>query len=51
VAGKRDSVERAAEVLARPIVRPLVGDHDLHAQLPDQVAALIDEATRPGLAP
>jgi pimeloyl-ACP methyl ester carboxylesterase len=51
VAGKRDSVERAAEVLARPIVRPLVGDHDLHAQLPEQVAALIDEATRPGLAP
>lgn len=50
VAGKRDSVERAAEALARPIVRPVVGDHDLHAQHPDQVAALIDEATRPGLA-
>ena len=50
VAGKRDSVARAAEALARPFVRPLVGDHDLHAQHPDQVAALIDEATHLGIS-
>ena len=48
VIGKRDSVRHAAMALAHSAVRPLVGDHDLHAQHPDQVANLIDEATRPG---
>ena len=51
VGGKRDSVQRAAEALARSVTRPLVGDHDLHAQHPDQVADLIDQASRPGYFP
>ncbi|HEX4863434.1 MAG TPA: alpha/beta hydrolase [Acidimicrobiales bacterium] len=50
-AGKRDSVQRAAEALAAPIVRPLVGDHDLHAQHPSEVAGLIDDAARQGRSP
>jgi hypothetical protein len=50
-AGKRDSVERAVEALPRSVTRWLVGDHDLHAQHPLEVAELIDAATRPGFFP
>lgn len=46
--GKRDSVERAAKSIERSLVRWIPGDHDLHAQHPDTVAGLLDEATRPG---
>lgn len=38
---KQAEVERAGRELARGDVRWIVGDHDLHAQYPDQVAALI----------
>jgi pimeloyl-ACP methyl ester carboxylesterase len=49
--GKRDSVESAAKSLPRSVVRWIPGDHDLHAQHPDVVAALLDDATRPGFFP
>jgi pimeloyl-ACP methyl ester carboxylesterase len=50
-AGKRHSVELAAESLPRSVTRWIIGDHDLHAQHPLEVAHLIDEATRPGFFP
>ena len=46
--GKRDSVARAAEALPRSAVRWIPGDHDLHAQHPELVARLLDDATHPG---
>lgn len=49
--GKRDSVERAAKSLRRSAVRWLAGDHDLHAQHPDVVAELLQQATLPGFIP
>ena len=48
MAGKRESVERAAGGLGRSVVHWIPGDHDLHAQHPDLVAALLDAAARPG---
>lgn len=50
-AGKRHSVELAAESLPRSVTRWIIGDHDLHAQHPLEVAHLIDEATTPGFFP
>jgi pimeloyl-ACP methyl ester carboxylesterase len=50
-AGRRDSVRLAARSLPRSVVHWMVGDHDLHAQHPLEVAALIDAATRPGFFP
>jgi pimeloyl-ACP methyl ester carboxylesterase len=50
-AGKRDSVQRAAESMPTSVTRWIVGDHDLHAQHPHAVAELIDGATRPGFFP
>jgi pimeloyl-ACP methyl ester carboxylesterase len=47
-AGKRDAVERAAESLPCSATRWIVGDHDLHAQHPGEVAELLDAATEPG---
>jgi pimeloyl-ACP methyl ester carboxylesterase len=47
-AGKRDSVKRAVESLPCSVAHWLVGDHDLHAQYPIEVADLIDSASRPG---
>lgn len=46
--GKHDSVRRAAESLPCSVTHWLVGDHDLHAQHPIEVAHLIDLASRPG---
>lgn len=51
MAGKRDEVAHAGSALPWSLTRWIVGDHDLHAQHPDLVAALIDDATGPGLFP
>lgn len=51
MAGKRDEVTRAGAALDRSFTRWIAGDHDLHAQHPDLVAELIDEATGPALFP
>ncbi len=51
MAVKRDEVARAGAALERSVTRWIRGDHDLHAQHPDLVAELIDEATGPGLFP
>jgi pimeloyl-ACP methyl ester carboxylesterase len=44
MAGKRQEVEAALAALPRAEVRWLEGDHDLHAQHPQLVAALVHEA-------
>ncbi len=49
--GKRQGVAQAGAALDRPVTRWIAGDHDLHAQHPDLVAALIDESTGPSLFP
>ncbi len=41
MAAKREEVDRAARALAHGRAHWIVGDHDLHAQHPDQLAALI----------
>ncbi len=41
MAVKREEVVRAQQGLVRSTTRWIVGDHDLHAQHPDEVAALI----------
>lgn len=46
--GKRASVSRASDLLAKSVVHWIAGDHDLHAQHPEVVAGLLDAATRPG---
>jgi pimeloyl-ACP methyl ester carboxylesterase len=51
MASKRDGVARAGAALERSVTRWIAGDHDLHAQHPDQVAGLIHDATGPGLFP
>lgn len=43
MAGKRDEVARAGKALERSVTRWIAGDHDLHAQHPDQLAELIHE--------
>jgi pimeloyl-ACP methyl ester carboxylesterase len=48
IAGKRDEVARAAASLPRSTAHWVVGDHDLHAQHPDEVAKLIHGA--PGVS-
>jgi pimeloyl-ACP methyl ester carboxylesterase len=45
MAGKREGVDQAGAVLERSLTRWITGDHDLHAQHPDQVAELIHQAT------
>lgn len=50
MAGKRAEVSAAAAALADADVQWIVGDHDLHAQYPTEVAALIHGAT-PGRVP
>jgi pimeloyl-ACP methyl ester carboxylesterase len=44
MAGKRDEVARATMALEESSAHWIVGDHDLHAQHPDQVAELIHGA-------
>jgi pimeloyl-ACP methyl ester carboxylesterase len=44
MAGKRQEVAKATSLLARSSTHWIVGDHDLHAQHPDEVAKLIHEA-------
>jgi pimeloyl-ACP methyl ester carboxylesterase len=51
MAGKRREVSRAGAALERSVTRWIAGDHDLHAQHPDLVAALIHDATGPGFSP
>ena len=46
MAGKRDEVARAGAALDRSMTHWIAGDHDLHAQHPDLVAGLIDDAIR-----
>lgn len=46
VAGKRDDLAAAASALRRARVEWMTGDHDLHAQHPAQVAALLAEHAR-----
>jgi hypothetical protein len=48
---KRDEVSRAAATLARSLTRWVPGDHDLHAQYPDLVAKLIEDAMDPASFP
>jgi hypothetical protein len=48
MAGKRDNLDQAGKALAQSVTRWIRGDHDLHAQHPDLVAELIDDATRGG---
>jgi pimeloyl-ACP methyl ester carboxylesterase len=45
--GKRQEVTRAGAALEPSVTRWIAGDHDLHAQFPDLVAALIHDATGP----
>lgn len=49
VAGKRDDLAAAAEALPRARVEWMTGDHDLHAQHPAQVAALLTDHARPAV--
>jgi len=49
--GKRDELSRAGATLKRSVTRWITGDHDLHAQHPDLVAGLIDDATGRSLFP
>jgi pimeloyl-ACP methyl ester carboxylesterase len=51
MAVKRDEVATAGAGLERSVTEWIRGDHDLHAQHPDLVAARIDDATGPGLFP
>jgi pimeloyl-ACP methyl ester carboxylesterase len=51
MAGKRQEVAQAGAALDRSVTRWIAGDHDLHAQHPDLVAALIHDATGPSLFP
>ena len=48
MAGKREGVERAALLLPRSETHWMIGDHDLHAQHPEAVAALIHQASLGG---
>jgi pimeloyl-ACP methyl ester carboxylesterase len=48
VAGRRDKSDEAVGRLRRGRLRPLVGDHDLHAQHPDRVAARMHDAVDDG---
>ncbi len=48
---KRDEVSRAAATLERSLTRWVPGDHDLHAQYPDLVAKLIEDAMDPASFP
>lgn len=51
LAGKRDDLAAAAAALPRARVEWMTGDHDLHAQHPAQVAALLaDHARAAGVA-
>lgn len=47
MAAKREEVRRAGEGLKVSLTRWIPGDHDLHAQHPDQVAALLHAAADP----
>jgi hypothetical protein len=51
MAGKRQSVEKAAAELPSSDTHWIVGDHDLHAQHPDVVAGLIHRAAGGGESP
>jgi pimeloyl-ACP methyl ester carboxylesterase len=51
MAGKRQEVAWAGAALERSVTRWIAGDHDLHAQHPDLVAALIHDATGPRFFP
>jgi pimeloyl-ACP methyl ester carboxylesterase len=51
MAGKRQEVARTGAALDCSVTRWIAGDHDLHAQHPDLVAALIHDATGPGFFP
>ena len=45
VAGKREDVERAAASIPNAQVRWFLGDHDIHAQHPDELAGVMHELT------
>lgn len=47
-ARKREEVATAARAIARGRVRWFVGDHDIHAQHPDELADLFDACVRDG---
>jgi pimeloyl-ACP methyl ester carboxylesterase len=51
MAGKRQDVTQAGAALESSTTRWIAGDHDLHAQHPDLVAALIHDATGPSFFP
>lgn len=48
VAGGHGATDEAVGLLRRGRIRPMEGDHDLHAQHPERVAALLHEATDDG---
>lgn len=50
-AAKREEVDRARRGLARCEVRWVVGDHDLHAQHPAEIASLIHDTATGALFP
>jgi pimeloyl-ACP methyl ester carboxylesterase len=45
---KRHDVDAAAAAIARSRVRWFVGDHDIHAQHPDELAAMLHDAATDG---
>jgi pimeloyl-ACP methyl ester carboxylesterase len=51
MATKREEVWRAAATLPRSLTHWIAGDHDLHAQHPDLVAKLIEDAMDPASFP
>jgi pimeloyl-ACP methyl ester carboxylesterase len=51
MATKRDEVMRASTLLPRSVTHWISGDHDLHAQHPDLVAKLIEDAMDPASFP
>ena len=48
VAGGHIATDEAVGMLRRGRIRPLEGDHDLHAQQPERVASLLHETTDDG---
>jgi hypothetical protein len=48
-ATRAENVERAAADIPRSRVERLAGDHDLHAQHPEEVADLIASTADPGI--
>lgn len=51
MAAKKDEIARAAAALPVSLTRWMDGDHDLHAQHPEEVAHLVHAATEPAFFP